>query len=153
MEWHRTIKRKDQCSFVVVDIETFYPYISTKLFDEAVSFAKLYYDLTSDELEMIMHSRKTLLFRQDSTSVKKDGDDCFDIPMACYDFTEIFELLGIYIQNRLCNLMNQKEFGLYRDDGLGILRNASGPETDRKRKDIIKIFRYFKNVDSLLLVK
>ena len=42
------------------DIESFYPSISTKLFGEAVSFAKLYYDFTSDELEMIMHSRKTL---------------------------------------------------------------------------------------------
>ena len=62
IEWYRNIKRKDQCSFVVFDIESFYPSISTKLFDEAVSFAKLYYDFTSDELEMIMHSRKTLLF-------------------------------------------------------------------------------------------
>ena len=37
--------------FVVFDIESFYPSISTKLFDEAVSFAKLYYDFTSDELD------------------------------------------------------------------------------------------------------
>ena len=71
LEWYRNIKRKDQCSFVVFDIENFYPSISTKLFDEAVSFAKLYYDFTSDELELIMHSRKTLLFWQDSTWVKK----------------------------------------------------------------------------------
>ena len=71
IELYRNIKRKDQCSFVVFDIESFYPSISTKLFDEAVSFAKLYYDFTSDELELIMHCRKTLLFWQDSTSVKK----------------------------------------------------------------------------------
>ena len=37
--------------------------------------------------------------------------------------------------------MNKKDFGLYRDDGLGILRNTSGPEVDRKRKIIIKIFK------------
>ena len=36
--------------------------------------------------------------------------------------------------------MNKKDFGNYRDDGLGILRNTSGPEADRKRRDIIKIF-------------
>ena len=80
IELYRNIKRKDQCSFVVFDIESFYPSISTKLFDEAVSFAKLYYDFTSDELEIIMHSRKTLLFWRDSAWVKKEGDEDFDIP-------------------------------------------------------------------------
>ena len=32
--------------------------------------------------------------------------------------------------------MNKKHFGLNRDDGLGILRNTSGPKADQKRKDI-----------------
>ena len=61
IEWYRNImwKFNDQCYFVVFDIESFYPSISTKLFDEVISFAKLY-DVTSDELEFIMHSRKTL---------------------------------------------------------------------------------------------
>ena len=37
--------------------------------------------------------------------------------------------------------MNKKDFGLYGDDGLGILRNTSGLEADRKRKKIIKTFK------------
>ena len=61
--------------------------------------------------------------------------------MGCYDGAEICKLVGIYIQNKLCKLMNKKYFRLYRDDGLGILRNTSGPEADRKRKSIIKIFK------------
>ena len=61
--------------------------------------------------------------------------------MGCYDGTEICELVGIYIQNKLCQLMNKKDFGLYRDDGLEILRNTSGLEADRKRKNIIRIFK------------
>ena len=67
LEWYRNIKRKDQCSFVVFCIENFYLSIPTKLFDKAVSFAKLYYHFTSDGLQLIMHSRKTLLFWHDST--------------------------------------------------------------------------------------
>ena len=90
---------------------------------------------------MIMHSRKTLLFWQDSTWVKKECDEDFDIPMGCYDDAEICELAGMYIQNKLCKLMNKKDFGLYRDGGLGILRNTSGPEAERKRNSIIKIFK------------
>ena len=34
--------------------------------------------------------------------------------------------------------MNKKDFGLYRGDGLGILRNTSGPEVDQTCKNIIK---------------
>ena len=88
-----------------------------------------------------MRSIKTFLFWNDSTWVKKEGDEDFDIPMRCYDRSGICELVGIYIQDKLCKLMNQKDFGLYRDDGLGILRNTSGPEADQKRKSIIKIFK------------
>ena len=53
--------------------------------------------------------------------------------MRCYDGAEICKLVGIYIQNKPCKLMNT------RDDELGILRNTSGAEADRKRKSIIKI--------------
>ena len=95
------IKPKDQCSFVVFNIESFYPSISTKLFDEAISFAKLYYDFTTDELEIITHSRKTLLFWHDSAWIKKESDEDFDRPMGCYDGAEIWELVGIYIQNKM----------------------------------------------------
>ena len=110
-------------------------------FNKTVSRRKLYYDFTSDELEMIMHSRKTLLFWQGSTWVKKEGDEDSDIPMGCYDGAEKCELIGIYLQNKLCKLMKKKDFGLYRSDGLGNLRNTSGTEGDRKLKSIIKIFR------------
>ena len=61
--------------------------------------------------------------------------------MGCYDGAEIYELVGTYIQNKLCKLMNKKDFGLYRDDRLGILRNTSEPEANRNRKNIIKIFK------------
>ena len=34
-------------------------------------------------------------------------------------------------------------FGLYRDDGLGVLRNYSGPASERKRKELIKVFKQY----------
>ena len=43
----------------------------------------------------------------------------------------------------LCRLMNKKYFGLYRGDGLGILRNTSGPEADQTRKNIIKMIKEY----------
>ena len=61
--------------------------------------------------------------------------------MGYCDGAKISELVGIYIQNKLCKLLNKKNLALYRDDGLGILRSASRPEADGKRKNIIKIFK------------
>ena len=58
LEWYRNIKRKDQCSFVVFDIESFYPSISTKLFNEIISFPKLYYGFTSTIKFLIIKSVK-----------------------------------------------------------------------------------------------
>ena len=37
--------------------------------------------------------------------------------------------------------MNKEDVGLYRDDGLGIFRNISRPEIERKKKAIVKVFK------------
>ena len=31
--------------------------------------------------------------------------------------------------------------GLYRDNGLGIFKNMSGPEVGRKKKELVKIYQ------------
>ena len=36
---------------------------------------------------------------------------------------------------------NKKDFGLYRDDRLGVVNNKSGPETKKTKKYIQKIFK------------
>ena len=61
--------------------------------------------------------------------------------MASYDGAEVCELVGIYILSALGQRIDKKDTGLYRDDGLIILRNCDGPTTDRIRKDIIRIFK------------
>ena len=48
----------------------FFRSISEKLLDKAILFAKPYYNFTPDELEIALHSRKALLFWNQSTSVK-----------------------------------------------------------------------------------
>ena len=36
---------------------------------------------------------------------------------------------------------NKKDFGLYRDDGLRVVKNKSGTETEKIKKNIQKIFK------------
>ena len=72
---------------------------------------------------------------------KKGTAGNFDVTMGSYDGAEVCELVGIYILSALGQRINKKDTGLYRDDGLIILRNCDGPTTDRIRKDIIRIFK------------
>ena len=61
--------------------------------------------------------------------------------MGYFDGADICELVGIYNLRQLKNLMRKENAGLYRDDCSGILRNLRGPEVERIRKRIIKIFK------------
>ena len=50
-------------------------------------------------------------------------------------------MVRIYILARLGTIIKKSDCGLYRDDGLVILRNVNGQQIDRTRKNIIKIFK------------
>ena len=141
IKWFQEISEKNSCSFIVFDIESFYPSISETLFNNAINFAKMYTQVTAEDLQIILQARKTLLFYETNTWVKKLGNEDFDVPMGCFDGAEICELAGIFLLTKLKDIVNIDDIGLYRDDGLGVLKNLSGPMIDRKRKDIIKLFK------------
>ena len=60
--------------------------------------------------------------------------------MGCFDGSEICKLVGTYIQSKLANITSKVDVGLYRDDGLGIFKNISRSEIERKKKAIVKVF-------------
>ena len=62
--------------------------------------------------------------------------------MGCFDGAEICELVGLFLLNNLTQLIGSNNIGLYRDDGLAILENASGPSSERIKKRIIKLFQH-----------
>ena len=61
--------------------------------------------------------------------------------MGRFDDAEVCKLVGIYILLFLAKLINKKDCGLFRDDGLLILRNVNDQQVDRMYKNIIKIFK------------
>eukprot|EP00794_Sanderia_malayensis_P001438 gene1438-biopygen1186 len=61
--------------------------------------------------------------------------------MGSFDGAEICELVGLFILNKLATKYGKDNIGLYRDDGLAIFKNISGPQADRIRKDITKYFK------------
>ena len=124
VEWLKNIRNKNNASFIVFDIESFYPSISPKLFHEAINFVKTIRDIPDKDISIIMQSRRTLLFNNKEPWLKKSGNEEFDVPMGCFYGAEVCELVGVYILHLLRTVMRKENVGLYRHSGLGILRNS-----------------------------
>ena len=67
---------------------------------------------------------------------KKKGNENFDVSMGYFDEAKVCELVGKYILNQL-----KETFGLYRDDGLAVVKGLSRPEIGGMKKRVIKIFK------------
>ena len=66
--------------------------------------------------------------------VKRCGNEDFDVPTGCYDEPEVCELVGSYLLKKVSNIIDKKSVGLYRNDGLAILQNLSGPQIEQKQR-------------------
>ena len=134
LEWFKNIQGKSQYTFTVFDVKDFYPSIKESLLKEALNFAKQHTRIKKKDIDLIMHARKSLLFGIGDTWRKKEGG-IFDVTMGAYDGAEICELVGTYLLSELSTKCNKENIGLYRDDGLAIFKNISGPQTERIKKN------------------
>ena len=75
--------------------------------------------------------------------MKRSNNEDFDVPMASYDGAEVCKLVGALLLNNLSHVIDKNHVGLHRKDGLGVFKSHSGPETERKRKEIIKTFNTY----------
>ena len=62
-EWFRKIEDKKNYTFIKFDIRDFYPSITVTILDKALLFAKHHHDMSNDNIRLIKHCRKSLLFR------------------------------------------------------------------------------------------
>ena len=141
MKWFIDIFNKKDCSFIQLDIKEFYPSTNEDILTNTIRFAKLHTTIDDKDLRLIMHCRKSLLFFGNETWKKKSTESCFDVTRGSFDGAEICELVRLYIQSNLENILPKTNFGLYQDDGLILLRNLDGQQMDKKRKTIIKVFK------------
>ena len=133
INWFKSIPNKHLYTFLMFDIKDFYALIKEKLLWEAIRFDKLYISITNKDIEIIFYARKSLLYYNDEPWVKK-GESNFDVSMDAYDGAEVCELIGIFMLSLLSKHINKNHIGLYRDDGLAILKNTSGPEAEKLKK-------------------
>ena len=140
IDWFKGIDNKQRYKFIMFDIKDFYPSISKELLTDALTFAETIINLDDQDKKIIYHSRKSLLFNQEQMWMKK-GSDLFDVSMGAYDSAEICGLIGIFLLNLLGRQYDPKNIGLYRDDGLPIFKNCSGPQMEKIKKRLQKVFK------------
>ena len=125
---------------MLFDIEGFYPSIIERLFINAIQFAKQITEISDYDMSLINQSRKKL-FNEKIPWVKKDVSEDFDVPMGCFDGAVVYELVGTFNLNKLKNVFQNNIFGLYRDDGLAVIKGFSGPEIERLKRNVVKTFK------------
>ena len=105
-----------------------------------MNFANEYISISKCDIDIINHARKSLLFDGSNNWIKKQGG-LFDVSMGAYDGAEVCELLGTYMLNVLSKKHKKNYLELYQDDGLAVLKNKSGPQSEKVKKNIQKIFK------------
>ena len=73
----------------------------------------------------------------------KKGGDLFDVAMGAYDGAEVCELVGTFLLEKISEICNKCDIGLYRDDGLAVFRNKSGTHLEKIKKKLQRLFKEY----------
>ena len=118
------LENKPDCAFIKFDILEFNPYITEDILKTSLSLANEYQNIPEEEICIMNHCWKSLLFSDNQPWKKNNAEDCFDVRMGSYDGAEICEL--VYILSCLSTIKAKNDSDLYRNDGLLVLRNVNG---------------------------
>ena len=75
------------------------------------------------------------------TWLKKDG--LFDVKMGAHDCTEVCELVGTSLLDKISVKHDKTRIGLYRANGLSVFKNKSGTSLEKIKKSLQKSFKDF----------
>ena len=77
----------------------FYPSIVKELLLNNINHARNFIDITDEQLEIILNSRKSTIHYKNSTWIKSTTDNS-DVFRGAYDSVQITDLVSIYIYIR-----------------------------------------------------
>eukprot|EP00116_Pleurobrachia_bachei_P005250 sb/3465512/ len=127
LEWFKTAGKR-KAIFLQFDIEAYYPSITEELPKRALNWAKTITKIPVTEEETIIFAKKFLLYNQGET-------------MGSWDGAENSDHVGLYLlhQIRSQSVLPAGSLGLYRDDGLAIIEEQTGPKIENIKKKLIKL--------------
>ena len=88
-----------------------------------------------------MHVKTSSLHSSGNYWGKRTSSSLFDVTMGSFDGAESCELVGSYLLH-LITTKHGNNFGLYRDDGLGVIK-ATAREIENIKKDLCSIFNKY----------
>ena len=140
INWFKKVESKNSHKLLMFDIKDFYPSIKEDLLIEALEFAKQHVTIKSKDRETIFHTRKSLFYNEGEPWIKKQSNN-FDLTMGSYVEAEACELIGIFMLSLIANKYNLNNIGLYRDDGLEVFKNSSGPQSEKIKKTFQRMLK------------
>jgi len=87
-EWFKNIDNKNRATFIIIDIENYYPSITSEILEGAISWAETYVQITNEEKEMIFSTKHNILYNLGQSWVKKAANPC-DVTMGSWDGAEV----------------------------------------------------------------
>ena len=142
INWFSQLRNKNKLTFLTFDIIDFYQSISDELLNKSMEWAKKHTSIDDQDYVKIMHSRRTLLHdNKGNMWTKKEIKKQFYVSMGAFDGAEVCELIGLYIISTINESIKYESIGLYKDDGLAVFKSATGSESERMRKRLIKTFQ------------
>ena len=139
--WFKSIENKNRKSFIQLDIVNYYPSVTEKLLDKALDFAADHTTrepITPEQRMIIKNARKSVLHQGNETWQKTTGE--FDVTMGAYDGAQVTDLIGLYILHILKEQIPEIDFGLYRDDSLGVHKRIPATRMEAIKKKLNSIF-------------
>ena len=139
IEWFKLLKNKKNLSFFVFDVVNYYPSITLELLTKALTWAKQFVDISDEEIDIIVETKKSILFMNGEFWTKK-GDINFDVAQGGFDSAEICDLVGLFLLSEIEKLKLNANLGIFRDDGLGV-SSATPRQREQMKKKICEVYR------------
>ena len=95
--------------------------------------------ITREDVEVILHSQKSLLYDYRVPWVKKESGS-FDVNMGAYDVVDVCKFINIYMSYLLGKKYNSKTNWLYSDDGIVVFKTISEPASEKIEKQLQSMF-------------
>ena len=80
---------------MIIDIKKIYPLISKELLADAITFTKQNIAIDKEDLTVIQHVRKPLLYNLETLWQQKKKN-LFDVNIGAYDGAEVCELVDLF---------------------------------------------------------
>ena len=99
LDWFKSLPQKSNSGFLKFDVVELYPPIPEELLNDSISLARSITTINDSIINIIHHSRKSLLLGKTFAWIKKGNNRLFDVTTESYDGAEICNFVGLYLMH------------------------------------------------------